>query len=74
MPLRHQQGARGAIIRFVKGSSDLDPSFNLHPILVDLFNVPKLDLIQLLNKVRGMEKLEKGREVPSGQIRLARVA
>lgn len=60
-------GAKGRIIQFVKGSSDLDPSFNLHPIKDRVFSVPKLDLIQLLNEVRGMEKLERGVKYPAAK-------
>ena len=64
-PYGTNQGARGTIIRFVKGSSDLDSSLN--PILIDLFSVAKMDLKQLLDKAKCMEKLDKGEECPAAK-------
>lgn len=66
-PYGTNQGAKGAIIRFVKGSSELDPSFNLHEELVTAFDVPKMDLKQLLDKVKGMKKLERGEKYPAAR-------
>jgi hypothetical protein len=66
-PYGTNQGAKGAIIQFVKGSTELDTSFNLHEELVTAFDVPKMDLKQLLDKVRGMEKLERGVKYPAAK-------
>jgi ABC-type branched-subunit amino acid transport system substrate-binding protein len=66
-PYGTNQGAKGGIIQFVKGSSELDPSFNLHPIKDRVFDVPKMDLKQLLDTVKGMEKLERGVKYPAAK-------
>jgi len=58
-------GAKGAIVQFVPGASDLDPTFPLHPVLVRTFLTPELTSREVLDIVAGYEKLEPGVKYPA---------
>ncbi len=60
-------GAKGAVIKFASGSSDLDPSFPLHPELIRVYETPKLTMQQILAEMKGMKKLESAERYPIAQ-------
>jgi len=66
-PYGSNMGAKGSIIKFVSGSSELDPSFDLHPELVKVVEVPKDNIKELLEKMKDMTKLETGEEYKSSK-------
>ncbi len=57
-------GAKGAIIQFVPGATELDPSFPLHEKLVKVYTTPKMTMQQILAEMKGMKKLEPGGNYP----------
>jgi hypothetical protein len=57
-------GAKGAVIQFVPGASDLDPSFPLHPALISVYETPKQTMPQILEELKGMKKLESNEKYP----------
>ena len=57
-------GAKGAIIQFVPGSSDLDPSFGLHPELVKVYKTPDMTIPEILDEMKGYKKLESNEKYP----------
>ena len=54
----NNKGAKGAVIKFVPGASDLDPSFNLHPELVKVYETPETPMPEIVKALTGYEKLE----------------
>jgi hypothetical protein len=62
--LGNNSGAKGAIIKFVPGSSDLDPSFGLHPELVKVYQTPKMTMTEILDELKGYKKLESNERYP----------
>ena len=62
--LGNNSGAKGAIIKFVPGASDLDPSFGLHPELVKVYQTPNMTMTEILDELKGFEKLETGQSYP----------
>jgi ABC-type branched-subunit amino acid transport system substrate-binding protein len=62
--LGNNSGAKGAIIKFVPGSSDLDPSFGLHPELVKVYQTPKMTMTEILDELKGYKKLETNEQYP----------
>jgi ABC-type branched-subunit amino acid transport system substrate-binding protein len=57
-------GAKGAIIQFVPGSSDLDPSFGLHEELVRVYETPRMTMLEILDELKGYKKLESNERYP----------
>ncbi|MGQ9723037.1 MAG: ABC transporter substrate-binding protein [Candidatus Jordarchaeum sp.] len=57
-------GAKGAIIRFVPGASELHPVFGLHEELVGVYETPRLTMHQILEEMKGMTRLEPGTSYP----------
>ena len=53
-------GAKGAVVKFVPGASDLDPSFPLHPELIKVYNTPDTPLPDIVKEMTGYKKLETG--------------
>ena len=51
-------GAKGAIVKFVPGSSDLDPSFALNPELVRVYKTPEKNMLEIIGELKGYRKLE----------------
>lgn len=51
-------GAKGAIVKFVPGASDLDPSFPLHPELVRVYKTPGKNMLEIVGELKGYRKLE----------------
>jgi len=51
-------GAKGAIVKFVPGASDLDPSFPLHEELVRVYETPKWNMLKIVEALKGYKKLE----------------
>jgi len=51
-------GAKGAIIKFAPGASDLDPSFPLHEELVRVYETPKWNMLKIVEALKGYKKLE----------------
>ena len=62
--LGNNWGAKGAVIKFVPGSSDLDPSFGLHPELVKVYQTPKMTMNDILDELKGYKKLESNELYP----------
>ncbi len=56
----NNKGAKGAIIKFVPGSSDLDPTFGLHPELVRVYETAESTMLEILDELKGFKKLESG--------------
>jgi hypothetical protein len=65
--LGNNWGAKGAIVKFVPGSSKLDPSFPLHEELVKVYETPKQTMTQILDEMKGMRKLESNESYPAAQ-------
>ena len=57
-------GAKAAIIQFVPGAGDLDPSFGLHSVLVRVFQTPKMTMNGILGELKGYKKLESDERYP----------
>jgi len=57
-------GAKAAIVKFVPGAGELDPSFGLHPELVDVFDTPKMSMPEILEELKGVTKLEPDEKYP----------
>jgi len=57
-------GAKGAIIQFVPGASELDPSFGLHEELVRVYETPKMTMHQILDEMKGMKRLDPSEKYP----------
>jgi len=53
-------GAKGAIVKFAPGASDLDPSFPLHEELVRVYETPKMNMLEIVGALKGYKKLEPG--------------
>lgn len=66
-PYGGNSGARGGVIKFESGSTDLDPSFGLHEVLVRTYDTPELNGLEVLQIVEGMTKLEPGQSYPMGE-------
>ncbi len=60
-------GAKGAVVQFLPGASDLDPSFGLHPVLVRVYQTPDLTSQEVVDLLQGFEKLEPDQEYPAAQ-------
>ena len=60
-------GAKAAIIKFVPGSSDLDPSFGLHPEMVKIYQTPKMTMQEILGELKGFKKLESAEKYPAAR-------
>ena len=58
-------GAKGAVIQFLKGSSKLDPSFGLHPVLVRTYQCPDTTALELLDIIKDLERLQPGERYPA---------
>jgi len=56
----NNKGAKGAIVKFVPGASDLDPSFSLHPELVRVYKTPEDNMLEIVGELKGYKKLESG--------------
>jgi phosphomevalonate kinase len=65
--LGNNWGAKGAIVKFVPGAGELDPSFPLHEELVDVYETPKQTMTQILDEMKGMTKLESNERYPAAQ-------
>jgi ABC-type branched-subunit amino acid transport system substrate-binding protein len=65
-PYGSNWGAKAGIVKFEPGAGDLDPSFGLHPVLVKTFETPKMDLKQVMEKAKGVERLMSGKSYPKG--------
>jgi phosphomevalonate kinase len=65
--LGNNWGAKGAIVKFVPGSGELDPSFPLHEELVKVYETPKQTMTQILDEMKGMKKLESNESYPATQ-------
>ncbi len=65
--LGNNWGAKGAIVKFVPGSSELDPSFPLHEELVKVYETPKQTMTQILDEMKGMRKLESNEKYPAAK-------
>jgi branched-chain amino acid transport system substrate-binding protein len=61
----NNSGAKGAIIKFVPGAGDLDPSFGLHPELVEVYQTPKMTMVEILDELKGYKKLESNESYPA---------
>lgn len=59
--------AKGSVIRFVKGASELDPNFGLHEELIKVYDLPKWNSKELLEKMSKMPKLERGQKYEAAQ-------
>jgi ABC-type branched-subunit amino acid transport system substrate-binding protein len=57
-------GAKGAIVQFAPGSSELDPSFGLHEELVRVYETPKMTMHEILDELKGYTKLEPSEKYP----------
>jgi len=57
-------GAKGGVLKFEPGSSDLDPSFGLSPVLVKTYDPPDFNGLAVLEIVKGITKLEPGESYP----------
>jgi urea transport system substrate-binding protein len=66
-PYGSNWGAKAGIVKFEPGSSDLDPSFGLHPLLVKTYDTPKMDIKQVMGLAEGMERLMAGKSYPMAQ-------
>lgn len=53
-------GAKGAIVKFAPGASDLDPSFPLHEKLERVYETPKMNMLEIVGALKGYKKLEPG--------------
>ncbi len=60
-------GAKAAIIKFVPGSSDLDPSFGLHPEMVKVYQTPSMTMQEILGELKGFKKLESAEKYPAAR-------
>ena len=58
------KGAVVGIMQFKPGATELHPSFGLHEALVAKYDVPGHDLPELIEKVKGMERLLPGKSYP----------
>jgi urea transport system substrate-binding protein len=66
-PYGSNWGAKAGIVKFEPGSSDLDPSFGLHPLLVKTYDTPKMNIKQVMGLAEGMERLMTGKSYPMAQ-------
>jgi urea transport system substrate-binding protein len=66
-PYGSNWGAKAGIVKFEEGAGELDPSFGLHPVLVETFQTPKMDMKQVMEQVKGMERLMSGKSYPMGK-------
>lgn len=64
-PYGSNTGAKGAVVKFVPGSSELDPSFELHPELVKIYEIPDKNVLEILEEIKDMKKLEKDGSYPA---------
>lgn len=58
-------GAKGAVVQFLAGASDLDPSFGLHPVLVRTYLTPELTSRAVLDAITGYDRLRPESEYPA---------
>jgi len=63
----NNKGAKGAIVKFVPGSSDLDPSFSLHTELVRVYQTPEQTMVEIVDALKGYKKLESAEKYPMAQ-------
>ena len=61
-PYGSNMGAKGAIVQFLPGSCELDPSFGLHPVLVRTYETPDKTMVEILEEMKGMERLLSGKK------------
>jgi len=66
-PYGSNRGAKGSIVKFAPGSSDLDPSFELHEELIKVYEVPDKDIPEILEEMKDMVKLESDGSYPAGK-------
>jgi ABC-type branched-subunit amino acid transport system substrate-binding protein len=62
--LGNNAGAKGAVVKFVPGASDLDPSFGLHTELIKVYQTPNMSMTEILDEMKGMTKLEPDEAYP----------
>ena len=60
-------GAKGAIVQFVPGAGELDPSFPLHEELVKVYETPRQTMQEILAELKGYRKLESAEKYPSAR-------
>ncbi len=61
-------GAKASLIQFVKGANpNLDPSFNAHPELREIYELGQWDSKSLLEKMMKLKKMEKGESYPAAK-------
>jgi len=66
-PYGSNMGAKGAIVQFLPGSCELDPSFGLHPVLVRTYETPDKTMVEILDEMKGMERLLSGKKYGMGK-------
>jgi ABC-type branched-subunit amino acid transport system substrate-binding protein len=66
-PYGSNWGATGAIVQFQPGSSELDPSFGLHPVLITTAQTPKKNMEEILEEMGGIERLLSEEEYPMAE-------
>lgn len=66
-PKGENLGAKGAVVQFLPGASNLDPTFDLHPVLVKTYDTPPLTSEEVLDKMEGIERLKEGGHYPKGE-------
>ncbi len=60
-------GAKGAIVKFAPGSSELDPSFPLHEELVKVYQTPRKTIPEIVKELTGYKKLESSEKYPRAE-------
>jgi len=60
-------GAKGAIVQFVPGAGELDPSFPLHEELIEAYETPRQTMQQIMAELKGYRKLESAEKYPSSR-------
>lgn len=65
-PYGSNMGAKGAIIQFATGSSDLDPTFDLHPELRETYVTPEMTIPEILDEMQEIERLKPEKSYPKG--------
>ncbi len=61
-PYGSNLGAKGAVIKFVPGASELDPAFDLHPELIKIYDTPKMNVQEILHELKDEEILMSDKE------------
>ncbi|MBN2322728.1 MAG: ABC transporter substrate-binding protein [Spirochaetes bacterium] len=57
-------GSKAALVQYVKGAGPLDPSFGLHPELIEVLTTPKKSIHDVLGEMGTMTRLEPGESYP----------